>query len=144
MAEQTPTQGNAQVQRAPKGSGSAAEKAVTRSRFVLKQSAVVDAAGEITIDLGTVPSGKEWEIERYSIHCTSPVQTEFAIYADIVTPVNRKDFTPIGNDNVADNSSPIWCSGGQNVIAHWDDVAAVDGLGVPCVGSINLQVVEVG
>lgn len=142
MAELNPTSGQSIIPGAPATPGGSAPE--QRTHIIKKTTAVVIADGSITVYLDPVPSSVEWLIERIGIHCTSQVQTDFAVYEDVISPQNRRDFTPVGNDDTADYAQPMWFAPGQQVILQWTDSGLLDAGGNPVVGSVNIQILQVG
>lgn len=145
MAEIEPGQGNTSVVRSSGGGSSAsANKTPVMSHLRLRQSGTVDANGRIALSVGVVPSSVEWFIERISIKCGATVQTSFDMYEDMESDLYRLEHAPIGNDNIADYAAPIWLPSYANLLAVWSGVTDVDGLGMPTVAQITVQIKVVG
>ena len=107
-------------------------------------SALVDSAGLITIELARVPARHTWLLDAIVILCTSTSPTSFALYRNNVDPLNVIDKTKPGqgNDNVADEASPKWIADGTLIVAQWTGASATDDKGVVTRGSVSIQVQE--
>lgn len=91
----------------------------TISHLDLLTQGIADAAGNCVIQLGLVPSGVEWFIERLSVVTDSILVTNCTIYRDIPDALHRKENTPAGNDDMADESQPLWFTGGSTILVVW-------------------------
>ena len=107
-------------------------------------SALVDAAGTITIELARVPARHTWLLDSIVISCTSTVQTTFTLYRNNVDPLNVIDMTEWGNFNVADEAHSKWLADGTLIVAQWIGASATDAKGIATRGNVSIQVQELG
>jgi hypothetical protein len=106
------------------------------SHLDLYTSVIADAAGNAVVQLGQVPANADWFLERASVQTDSIAVSQATIYRDIPDALHRKDFTPAGNDDVADNVQPLWFASGSIVLVQWTGCTP----GANCVVAAQLRV----
>jgi hypothetical protein len=104
-------------------------------------SALVDAAGVVTVELGRVRNGYEEWAQRIVVDCTSTSATFFGLYRGATAELAAMiDGTTRGNFNVADEGAAGWIPPGTLLLAQWTGASALDAGGNVTRGRVALQV----
>jgi hypothetical protein len=82
------------------------------------------ADGTAQVVVKGAPAGQNLFIERISIHTDSTQASQCGAYVGTVSPENRMDYSPEGNDDLADEANPILVPGGQDFIIAWTGLSA--------------------
>lgn len=88
-----------------------------RSQFA--RSAPADAAGIATVEFGPVPSGLLWLVQRMRVMTNSATASTLAVYAGPVDDSNMVDGTIVGNQDTADEASPILVDSNLMLTLQW-------------------------
>jgi hypothetical protein len=121
MARLGPDTQPAPVSRAPSDSGSGGKP--PKPKIITKaypgDTAIVDLAGEAVIAI-QVPSGVDsWEIERMRVKTNSVLISAVELFRNSMDDMHSLDFTPSGNNDVADNSKPPYFRSGDTIYLKW-------------------------
>lgn len=99
-------------------------------RFRGYATQVADAAGAATVDCGAPTLGFCWMVERIAVRGGGTA----TVYVGRVDDTGFVDYTPAATSDVADESSPIYVPGGQNLYVVFT------GAGAATVCKVNTQV----
>lgn len=117
MTEIPPGIGKNVVERSAPGNDTTKSKTV--SYLEAATQGIADAAGRCEVELGMVPANADWFIERISVETDSILASAFGIFKDADEARYRKDYTPTGNNDIADESQAIWIPSNSRVLAIW-------------------------
>jgi hypothetical protein len=119
MAEITPTNDAVGVELAHTPTPSTPVKAPTVSRIRIRKQGIADAAGICELHLFQVSANAEYFIERISVETSSVATSMFGLYEDLPSELYRCEASLNGNNDIADEGSPIWLPSGTVCIGQW-------------------------
>lgn len=87
------------------------------------QQVIADAAGSAICSF-VAPFDEDWHVERISVNSSGAAVPEVAVYVGSIAQANRKDWTSSGDDNIADESSPVYVPGGSTLFVVFTGATA--------------------
>lgn len=84
----------------------------------------VNGTGTLIVEIATVPSSKNWRIKRFSVESTSVPPTVFECFLNVASGINRVEYTPAGNDDIADEQQAIFVLADTVIIGRWTGAGA--------------------
>lgn len=103
---------------------------------------IVDSSGHIRISMDSVPSSREYLVERIRVWTSSTTETYFALYEETEDPGNVLDCSDTGNDDIGLEEPAIRVASGVSVIGLWTGASLTDSNGDPTRAVLTLQVRE--
>ncbi len=76
--------------------------------------------GIARVQVDPLPAGLVSLVDRIRVSCDSGAATTAGVYVGGTTPRHERDYTPRGNNDVADMFSPIHVGSGQALIVQWE------------------------
>lgn len=106
----------------------------------IRETGIVDALGEITINLPSARIASHRHLYRIVVFCTSTTDTRFGLYETTLEPFNMIDGTLQGNDDVGLENPPLPITAGCDLVGHWTNVSALDALGNPSMAYLAILI----
>lgn len=94
------------------------------------------AGGLASVEFDGPETGLLWLIERITVHSSSTSATTCSVYAGQPAPANLADRSWSGNNDIADETSPILLESSQPLVLVWEGASA----GARCTASIQYRV----
>lgn len=87
---------------------------------LLKSATVtLDATGAGSVSVGPERGGESWSLTRIAISSTSVLQTEVAIYRNVVSSLTQLFGSKAGNSDVASGDPPLDIPRSGRIVLEW-------------------------
>lgn len=91
------------------------------------------ALSKASVGFPVVPVGFLWLVQRISVYSASSTLTNATVFLDTIDPTTMLDYTNNGNNDIADEASPIVIDEGHSLVCQWKGIAD------NATGTINIQ-----